>query len=377
MKKILVIYPGFPHYRKGIIEELIATSSFEYYFIGDKNMMDTDIEAYNFKEGQHFQHIPSYKIKNFVFHKGLLKYLFNNKFDSYIFHASPNWITINIAVVYLKFLRKTIFNWTHGILSDKKSFKNKFYSFYFNIFDGVLLYSNKAKQNMMSMGLNSVKLKVINNSLDYKSQIYFRNNLTAQNFLQHRKEIFKNPALPQLLFIGRLTNQKRIDMILEALFLNKVKGYEMNLLIIGKGKELNFLNKIVKEKGLDDNVNFYGAVYSEDLLSKLIASSDLCVSPGEVGLTAIHSLMYGTPVITHNNSNCQMPEFESIIEGYNGTLFKHGDVESLSSTMINWISQNKGNRARIRENCYDIIDKKFNPMIQEKIISRFILEQNA
>ena len=47
-----------------------------------------------------------------------------------------------------------------------------------------------------------------------------------------------------------------------------------------------------------------------------------------------------------------MPEFESIIEGYNGTLFKHGDVESFSSIIINGISLNKEGRARIRENCY-------------------------
>ena len=42
------------------------------------------------------------------------------------------------------------------------------------------------------------------------------------------------------------------------------------------------------------------------------------VSPGNVGLTAIHSLSYGTPVLTHNNFNNQMPEVESIQPGFNG-----------------------------------------------------------
>ena len=41
--------------------------------------------------------------------------------------------------------------------------------------------------------------------------------------------------------------------------------------------------------------------------------SDLTVSPGNIGLTAIHSLSYGTPVCSHSNFNNQMPESEAII----------------------------------------------------------------
>ena len=49
------------------------------------------------------------------------------------------------------------------------------------------------------------------------------------------------------------------------------------------------------KKGL---CHFQGAVFDESN-SELIYHSDLCVSPGNVGLTAIHSLTYGVPVATH------------------------------------------------------------------------------
>ena len=52
---------------------------------------------------------------------------------------------------------------------------------------------------------------------------------------------------------------------------------------------------------LQDQIWFYGACYDESKLGELIFNADLCVSPGNVGLTAVHSMGYGTPVITHNN----------------------------------------------------------------------------
>ena len=73
---------------------------------------------------------------------------------------------------------------------------------------------------------------------------------------------------------------------------------------------------------MEGNCIFYGATYDEKELSKLIYMSDLTVSPGNIGLTAIHSLSYGTPVCSHSNFNNQMPESEAIINFENGFFFR-------------------------------------------------------
>ena len=56
----------------------------------------------------------------------------------------------------------------------------------------------------------------------------------------------------------------------------------------------------------------------------------MLVSPGNVGLNAVHALSYGTPVITHNNVNNQMPEHETIIENFNGCFHKENDINSIA-----------------------------------------------
>ena len=55
-----------------------------------------------------------------------------------------------------------------------------------------------------------------------------------------------------------------------------------------------------------------GECYSEETNAKLIYNADLCVAPGNIGLTAIHVMMFGCPAITHNDFKWQMPEFEAI-----------------------------------------------------------------
>src|SRR5690606_17770349 len=80
---------------------------------------------------------------------------------------------------------------------------------------------------------------------------------------------------------------------------------------------------------IKDQIHFYGASYEESTNYELIASSDICIAPGEIGLTAMHSLVYGVPVISHSDGNLQMPEFEAIKPDFNGALFENGNLIDL------------------------------------------------
>ena len=160
-------------------------------------------------------------------------------------------------------------------------------------------------------------------------------------------------------------------MLIEALNILKNRSKHYNLIFIGQGESKQELINLVKKLNLSDVVWFYGASYNEAELSNLIYNADLCVSPGNVGLTAIHSLTYGTPVITHNNFNYQMPEFESIEVNKTGLFFNFDDITSLSNNIELWFDQNL-NRNQIREACYKVIDTKFNPYYQIEIFKKFL-----
>ena len=125
-------------------------------------------------------------------------------------------------------------------------------------------------------------------------------------------------------------------MLFEAAAVLQADGCPVDVLIIGDGPERSRLEMIAKNKNI--NAVFYGACYEETTLARLIMSSNVMVIPGAIGLTVMHSLIYGTPVITHDDPDEQGPEWEAIKSGINGQLFKKGDSSDLAKKIRVWVN---------------------------------------
>ncbi len=178
--------------------------------------------------------------------------------------------------------------------------------------------------------------------------------------------------LPVVLFIGRLTAEKKISYLLKSVSLSKIKGNRYNCLVVGTGEELKNLQNLSVSLGINDLVHFYGPSYDEGTNSRLIMLSDCCVSPGNVGLTAIHSLSFGTPVITHGNYFNQGPEVESVIQDQTGLLFKEDDVENLSDVIDDMILNKK--KLIMENSCIEQVKKYWNPAKQAELFDRAVLD---
>ncbi|WP_405246916.1 glycosyltransferase [Cellulophaga sp. Asnod2-G02] len=380
--KTAIVYHYAAHYRLGIFQELMQTEDIEYTLISDKGS-DNNIKTIDIK----YSELPIGKgglrwlfIKNksflknkFLYQKGLLSIFKNNDFDSAIFLGNIYYLTTWICVLYLKMKGKKIYFWTHGVTSNEQGIKWKLRKLFYGLGNKVLLYGENARKVMISNGFKETKLTAIYNSLDYDAQVKNRASISQELVHKTRRELFNNPDIPILFFVGRLTHYKKLDMILEAVKNLHENGTHVNILFIGEGEAKQTLKNLTNEYHLENQVNFYGAVYDEKLLCNLVSAADLCVSPGEVGLTAITSLGYGTPVLTHNDFNFQMPEYEAIIPKFNGDLFERGSTEDLAIKIEDWFSFSKNlSRETIRKNCYKIIDEKYNPKHQTELINNCI-----
>ena len=109
---------------------------------------------------------------------------------------------------------------------------------------------------------------------------------------------------------------------------------------------------------------FHGASYEPERLALLFEWADSVASPGNVGLTAIHALRHGAPVITHDNPRHQMPEAEAIRDGENGALFIEGDPDDLAETLTNWFSRHPQKTETLRARCKAIVNKRYNSRSQ-------------
>ena len=254
-------------------------------------------------------------------------------------------------------------------MRDERGLKRLVRNLFYRLAHGLLLYGNRAKAIGIRNGFPKENLYVIYNSLDYRHQSELREAIERSRLSSIRNQFFKNAACPVLICTGRLNKLKRIDLLLDAMFLLLDEGLHTSLLLVGEGPEEAALRARALERGL--SVHFFGACYEEERLAELIMSANLTVSPGQVGLTAMHSLAYGVPVVTHDDVHNQMPESEAIVPGKTGDLFRHGDVVDLAEVLKRWIHRPWPD-AMARKECIAIMERFYNPQYQANIIARAV-----
>jgi glycosyltransferase involved in cell wall biosynthesis len=98
------------------------------------------------------------------------------------------------------------------------------------------------------------------------------------------KPVPPNPALkygkPYLVgYVGNMGAQEGLDILLEAAAHIKSLGRnDVHFTCVGGGPALADLRKVVKDKGLDDVVNFTGRIPDAEML-EILSTADVCVNP--------------------------------------------------------------------------------------------------
>ncbi|MBK7596300.1 MAG: glycosyltransferase family 4 protein [Gemmatimonadetes bacterium] len=102
-----------------------------------------------------------------------------------------------------------------------------------------------------------------------------------------------------IVVLGRLTEQKRVHLAVDAYALARQQGCTLPLVIAGDGATRAGLQSQVGGLGLSASVRFLGAVAPTDVPA-LLATADACLMPAQgegFGLAAAEALMQGVPVI--------------------------------------------------------------------------------
>lgn len=366
--KLCLIYNSAAHYRTEIFT--LISETFDCDFVFGKSLDDIKQMDTNKLQGQVFK-VDNRIIGRFFYWQPRVLELLKEDYDTYLFlgdtRCLSTWTFSFIARMFYR--KKRFFFWSHGWYGKETKIEKILKKIFFRLPNGgIFLYGNYAKKLMISEGFNPNKLYVIHNSLAYQRQLALRNSQIASDIYLN---YFKNDN-PVIIVIGRLTKRKRIDMLFSSMSILKSSGFMLNLVLVGKGEEQERLKEIVDHNDLSNNVWFYGACYNEEENAKLIFNADLCVMPGDIGLTAIHCMMFGTPCITHDDFQHQGPEFEAIHEGETGTFYKAGNVDDLSKSIEKWFLEKSNKREVVRQACYHEIDTQWTPEFQIDVLKKHL-----
>ncbi len=347
-----------PHYREPIFRLIEAEWSCRWIFGENK----TDIPSCPTDFMDDTVYLPIKRGKsNTWWLKGLSKVLRLQREDTIIMTGEikflSSWGVMLRNTLKPKSRRTRIFLWSHGWDGTEKGVRGLFYRFYFGLADGLLLYGHRSAEIALKEGIAAKKITVIHNSLDHGQFLRLRKRVSETDAKDVYARYFINPELPTLVYIGRLSLVKKISQLIEAVALLKEQGRYVNVLIIGDGPDRELLHQLAEKSGLNHNVHFSGAEYNIEVTAPEVYHAAMCVSPGHIGLTAIHSLELGTPVVTHSDMSSHAPEIEAITDGGTGQLFEKDNIKDLAKAISRQLDHNRLlGRDAVRNNCYRAVE---------------------
>ena len=169
----------------------------------------------------------------------------------------------------------------------------------------------------------------------------------APNSLYPRSELGfdKNFARNRILYVGRLENAKKLDLLVAAFAHSELysKGYQLT--IVGHGSQADHLQDIARELSVDTYCQFIGRTYDAKIVRELYNEAICSVSPGYAGLSLTQSIGFGVPVLVADNE-LHSPEIELDRTGA-VHYFTSDSVQSLASSLceiaaVDWTSSATG-----------------------------------
>lgn len=234
-----------------------------------------------------------------------------------------------------------------GVIGKKIWFR--LISYTGNKIDSIIAQSNGMKEDLVNQfKIPESKVTVIPNP----SYNFINDSLSTTN---------NNVSNKNILFVGRLTEAKGLNYLLDIFQRALVEIPDLHLTIVGTGEELQDLIDKVKNLGLTDSISFEG--YKSDLSSYYLNSTVTVLTSIFEGFpnVLVESISYGTPVIAFD---CQSGPSDIIIPNVNGILVEYLNVNEFVQAIIQVI---KGN---IKFNKPDVIESSKRYSL-EKIISQY------
>jgi glycosyltransferase involved in cell wall biosynthesis len=278
------------------------------------------------------------------------------KSDPHIIHIHSPIVLGNIAQLLAGGLRKPVIatnhylpiNMSRSLTTDSlfsKPFSNISYSYlvhFCNRCEYVTAPTATALKLLYEHGLRA-PAGVISNGIDLKK-------FTPGERSDHIREKFGLPLdRPIALHVNRLSEEKRVDVLLDAAANMTGNGY---IALVGTGPAEAELREQAERLKLSERVSFLGYVRDADLLA-LRRSVELFVIPSEADLQSLatmEAMACGLPVIAANSY--ALPEL--VHHGENGYVFQPGNSDEMARYLDELLAD-ASLRAKMGEKSLEII----------------------
>lgn len=203
---------------------------------------------------------------------------------------------------------------------------------FYNFADELICPTDTVKEELSSWNIK-IPITTISNGVDlerffsYSSPVYIRTK-------------FHLPNNPMVLYLGRIDQDKSIEVLIKAIPM-VVKKTNAHFLMVGSGNKLSSIKKMVEKMGIKQAVHFLGSIEhdSRDLV-EVYQISKIFAIPSSIetqSIVTLEAMAAGLPIVAANAG--ALPEL--VKDGENGFLFEPGSTISLAKCIIRILKDKK------------------------------------
>ena len=235
-------------------------------------------------------------------------------------------------------------------ISYFKKFKRLFYKIFLPLPKLFLPAGKSQRKHLIKYGVNYKKIKEVNMTVKIQDFIKFKEHFSEKNKIKIRKKfkIAENSIL--FLFVGRLIEEKAIDLFIKSFKKASERNNKIHLLIVGGGPLYNDLKNLIHNFS---NISLSGPLYEKDLL-ETYSSADIFVLPSiseTWGLVINEAMASSLPLLVNKNVGCID---DLVFDKENGIIFDFKNQKYLIESIL-LLANSKDLRIKMALNSKKII----------------------
>jgi glycosyltransferase involved in cell wall biosynthesis len=330
--KLAVVYQVIMHYRLPFYKRISEDENYNFTLINGADqpgtkLLNADISNTNIKN----EKLTTFRIKFRTNNSEGTMPVYPNLFFKLI-RLSPQVIMsegasslVNAftAFLYSRLFRRKFIWWSLGKLQNRE-FKgirkvlNNLQIYIERKSDAIFTYSAQGMDYFKSIGIPAERIFVAVNVLDTNEKLREIEQYADLDLMANYQGCFN------IAFIGSITKEKNIEVLIDALRVFNAKNNEVGKLhIIGDGKHIENLKNYIKLNLCTDSVILHGRINKG--ASAILQHCNLMVLPGLGGLAICEAMLNKLPVITGNADGTEY----DLIDDSCGSIIEPLTVENL------------------------------------------------
>lgn len=281
----------------------------------------------------------------------IIEWLDAQKPDALILEANPRYFSNRRAVYWMRQHSRPVLGWGLGAPRGGNLIEQRFRLNFLRSLDGVIAYSQRGADEYRALGLDCVFVA--------------HNAVSPRPVNTPQKRTFPLDGPPIVLFVGRLQERKRIDILLHACA-SLSPEIQPIVNIVGEGPAISELQSLAAE--IYPSAVFVGAKHGPDL-DIHFAEADLFALPGTGGLAVQQAMTHGLPVIVAQGDGTQ----DDLVRPENGWQVPPGNQAAFTTALQNALSDLPHLRKMGAES-YRIVSEEIN---LEAMVAAFVAALNT